>query len=409
MTASICLKAGKRGSDGPRPRFLPAPLINARAAVLNRQFCQDLSSVARKALYGVLAFFSNERPDQPVFAYRDTLQGEALIDSRASLYRGLQEAEEKGYIRREQIRTWGARCYGQFSRSHIYLLDKALVMLGLAEPRNPSETPATSAPPCSDASLDRLVQEEIITEWEESRTEWEDDESCWEDGAQPLKPPAVAPRLSYPQEPCLTMRHGLQDGEPTLGLQLKGQLLTRERIPDPSSLKDSSENTIDPQTRLPQEVIPLLKLGVSKTLICALMAHAKRQGQQGVLGAAVKLFWDNIQELRGRSVFAYLRKILSQKRDYAYLLKQQAASEIEGVLTVRAATRLSDKLAMLLARCDGWLVRNADGQTLGTLIVRGESGYIEGVDRQRGRIAMPANLRFVQAIEEGRLHLRAAP
>jgi hypothetical protein len=43
---------------------------------------------------------------------------------------------------------------------------------------------------------------------------------------------------------------------------------------------------------------------------------------------------------------------------------------------------------------------------LGTLQVRGENGYIEGLDPRRGRVAIPANLRFMQAVEEGRIHLR---
>lgn len=221
----------------------------------------------------------------------------------------------------------------------------------------------------------------------------------------PREPTTVTPYATYPHEPCLTVTHGIQESEPTLDLQLKGQLPTRESLPDPSSLKDSSEN-IDPHTRLPHDVTPLMKLGVSKTLICTLMAHAKRQGQQGALGAAVKLFWQHIHGLRGRSVFAYLRKVLSQKRDYAYLLKQQAASEIDGVLTPSATKRLSEKLAVLLARGDGFQVRNAEGQAIGTLRTNGETGYMEGFDPKRGRVALPANLRFMQAVEEGRLHLR---
>jgi hypothetical protein len=31
---------------------------------------------------------------------------------------------------------------------------------------------------------------------------------------------------------------------------------------------------------------------------------------------------------------------------------------------------------------------------------------MEGFDPKRGRVALPANLRFMQAVEEGRLHLR---
>ena len=123
------------------------------------------------------------------------------------------------------------------------------------------------------------------------------------------------------------------------------------------------------------------------------MAHAKSCGQQGQLGAAVKLFWAHIEGLRGRSVFAYL-------------LKQQSANEIDGVLTASATARLSEKLAVLLARGDGFQVRNAEGQSIGTLRANGETGYVEGFDPKRGRVALPANLRFMQAVEEGRLHLR---
>lgn len=412
----------------PVPRFLPAPLINARAAVMNRLYCQDLSQTARQVLYGVLAFFKLGHPEQPVFASRETLQAETLLSSRSKLFRGLQEAEDKGYIRRAQVRTWGKRCYGQFSRSHIYLLDKALTMLGLAAPRTTWSTsvaaqgpllddvqpsPGSEAPspavsdalPCARTPGAETSQEEIIEAWEASRTDWQDDETGWEADTPPWEPTTVTPYATYPHEPCLTVTHGIQESEPTLDLQLKGQLPTRESLPDPSSLKDSSE-IIDPHTRLPQDVTPLIKLGVSKTLICTLMAHAKRCGQQGQLGAAVKLFWAHIEGLRGRSVFAYLRKILSQKRDYAYLLKQQSANEIDGVLTASATARLSEKLAVLLARGDGFQVRNAEGQSIGTLRANGETGYVEGFDPKRGRVALPVNLRFMQAVEEGRLHLR---
>ena len=411
---------------------------------MNRLFCQDLSQTGRQVLYGVLAFFKLGHPDQPVFAFRDTLQAETLLGSRASLYRGLQEAEDKGYIRREQVRTWGRRCYGQFSRSNIYVLEKTLLMLGLTGPRifstAPAPTQASSieveqhtgadVPPSSSAAFDALPyavdslstagllelenslsdydarhQAEIIEAWEDSRTDWEDDETGWEADTAPREPTAAPPGATYPQGPCLVVRHGLQESEPTLCLQLKGQLPTREHTPNASSLKDSPEN-IDPKTRLPKDVLPLMQLGVSRTLICTLMAYARRQGQQGVLGAAVKLFWPYIEGLRGRSVFAYLRKILSQKRDFKHLLNQQTATELDGQLTPHATTRLQEKLALLLSRCHGWLARNAEGRVLGTLQVRGENGYIEGVDPRRGRVAIPANLRFMQAVEEGRIHLR---
>jgi hypothetical protein len=368
--------------------------------VLNRCFCQDLSRQARQVLYGLLVFLNARKPREPIFAFRDTLLPETLLGSRSALFRGLNELEQKHYIRREQSRLWGASCYGQFTRSLIYLEDKALLPLALVA----SEDCLPDSPPLEDS--ERL---EAIEAWEASRMDWEDDETGWEGEAPPREAISSAVASTYPQRPCPELAHGIQEGEPTLELQLKGQLPTHEQIPEPSSsLKDSDEKPIDPHTRLPNDVIPLMKLGVSKTLICTLMGYAKRQGQQGALGAAVKLFWQHIEGLRGRSVFAYLRKVLSQKRDYAYLLKQQTADEIDGVLTTTASTRLSEKLANLLARCDGFVVRNAEGHTIGTIRANGETGHVEGFDPKRGRFAIPANLRFMQAVEEGRLHLRAA-
>lgn len=460
MTATILRHTGQRDSDGPRPRHLPAPLINARAAVLNRQFCQDLSRTARKVLYGVLAFYTLGRPDKPIFAFRETLLPETLLDSRASLYRGLQEAETKGYLRREQVRNWGTRCYGQFGRSHIYLLEKALVMLGLElkktnwpiSPQNPEfsaknqsepdfcentengvveakttfSSDATSISPEKDylasdfsnqdsegrtgekSPAEATVPIQPIEIWEAGRSTWEDNGSGWENNCAPNKEDAIQPSQSYPQTPCITVRHGIQESEPTLNLQLKGQLPTRLLVSESFPVKDSVEKTIDPKTRLPHDVVPLLKLGVSKTLICTLMAYAKQQGQQGVLGAAVKLFWKHIEPLRGRSVFAYLRTVLSQKRDFAYMLKQKDANEVDGKLTTSATSRLTEKVSYLLQRSHGYEVRNAEGRVIGAVRSDGKTGYVEGIDPVRGRFAMPINLRFMQAIEEGRYHLRQA-
>jgi len=64
------------------------------------------------------------------------------------------------------------------------------------------------------------------------------------------------------------------------------------RTTQSSTVERDSENKIDPATRLPIDVLPLVKeLGVSKGLVCALMSFAREQGQQGVLGSIVKLFW----------------------------------------------------------------------------------------------------------------------
>lgn len=111
-------------------RFLPAPLIEARASTFNPLNCQDLNITARRVLYGVLTFVNLRNTDREIFPRRDTLRAESLLQSDSSLYRGLAVLEAKGYIRRSQRRN---QRNGKFYLSPIWLTEKALVLLGLAE------------------------------------------------------------------------------------------------------------------------------------------------------------------------------------------------------------------------------------------------------------------------------------
>lgn len=117
-------------------RFLPAPLIAARAAVFDPLNCLDLNQTARRVLYGILTFLSARSPKKAIFPRRDTLRAESLLQSEPTLYRGLKLLEDRGYITRGQDRH--ART-GKFYLSPIQLTDKALVLLGLK--RDTQKTP----------------------------------------------------------------------------------------------------------------------------------------------------------------------------------------------------------------------------------------------------------------------------
>ena len=98
----------------PRVRYLPAPLIRARVAALDPLNCLDLARTARMALYGILAFFDIRRPTEPIWPKRETLCAEAMLGSQPTLYRGLAQLEQMGYITREQCRLRNSDQFGQF-------------------------------------------------------------------------------------------------------------------------------------------------------------------------------------------------------------------------------------------------------------------------------------------------------
>lgn len=110
------------------PRFLPAPLIQARAEVFNKLNCLDLNQTARRVLYGILTFVNLKKLDKAIFPWRETLRAEAMLGSDATLYRGLAHLERCGYISRCQVRrAWN----GKFHVSPILLTAKAQLMLAL--------------------------------------------------------------------------------------------------------------------------------------------------------------------------------------------------------------------------------------------------------------------------------------
>ncbi|MBK4735209.1 hypothetical protein [Noviherbaspirillum pedocola] len=108
-------------------RPLPSSLIEARAAVFNPLLCLDLNATSRRVLFGILTFLNLRNARKAIFPRRDLLRAEALLNSEATLYRGLKQLVDKGYITREQTR----RSFGEFHLSPISLTTKALTMLGL--------------------------------------------------------------------------------------------------------------------------------------------------------------------------------------------------------------------------------------------------------------------------------------
>nr|WP_144834963.1 hypothetical protein [Cupriavidus gilardii] len=119
------------------------PLIEARAAAFDPLNCLDLGITARRTLYGILTFFNLSKPQAAIWPRRDRLRAEALLTSESSLYRGLAQLVQRGYIARKQERI--AR-NGRFHISPIQLTEKALILLGLTRRETASRKVIHSEP-----------------------------------------------------------------------------------------------------------------------------------------------------------------------------------------------------------------------------------------------------------------------
>lgn len=360
---------------GPKARFLPAPLIRARAEAMNPRNCLDLNRTARQALYGILAFFNIRKPGEPVFASRENICAEALLGSQPTLYRALAYLVTKGYIRREQGRRYAKETYGQYSVSRIWLEDKALQLLGLASAQAQDDTQAAQ-----------------------------------EDGSARKKGKGVAsPNADSPQGPSINSRGRLQENE----LSPRLQLSTKEQPPKLANAGngekrggESSGKGIDPKTRLPVELLRLIDLGLSRGRICLLMKQAREHGNCGMLGAVVSLVWPQISKLRGVAVFAYLSKLVKQRKDYTRLLKIQDQYEDKNRMPQHLAERLSQKIPAFLERSKGMVLVNRAGKLLGSVTKHASGGFVEMYDERGVRRMMPVNPRLIEMWEEGEVILR---
>lgn len=358
----------------PKARFLPAPLIRARAEVFDPRNCLDLNRVARHALFGILAFFDVRRPAEPVFASRESICAESLLGSQPTLYRGLAHLVTCGYIRREQSRRLSRQAYGQYAVSRIWLEEKALRLLGLLDPEPKQGRARVSA------RLERAASYS---------------------GKSP----------GYSQGPSLTARGRLQEEE----LSPNTQHSSNEQPPEASAGEPQANSAggslprfpIDRRTGLPEDLARLLSRGLSKSRVCALMRIARESGNGGMLGTVVDLVWHSLERLHGDAVFAYLAKLVRQRKDYPRMLQIRDSHEDGREMGPAHAARLNEKVPMFLDRYAGFELITREGMVLGVIRRLGTNGLVEGIDERGTWRSTPVNARLIERWEEGVFRVRS--
>lgn len=244
------------------PTTLPLPLIQAQLLCFQKTAVMDLKKTARAVLSGILAFVSVRTPSKKIWPKRETLRVQSRLNSEASLYRGLAELEQKGYVSREE--QLHHKRNGRFHISRIGLTEKAIHLLNLSDKKFIHNPPSCEM---RDGHIENVVNDS--TSKEES----------------PLQENSSRNKASLQKQPT---------------------------------------NDIDPHTRLPKPLVKLTALGLTPKTICWLMREAKQHQKR--LEDVMNYAWNYIEPLAAKgskNIKAYLRALIGKNQDFTARLKEK--------------------------------------------------------------------------------------
>lgn len=247
------------------PTTLPLPLIQAQHLCFQKTAVMDLGRTARAVLSGILAYVKVKYPGNKIWPRRATLREQARLNSDASLYRGLTELTQKGYIEREaQIHNLRN---GRFHVSRINLTQKAINLLNLGN------------------------------------------------------------KKVIPNPPSCKMKDGIKERCNPLTPSLEESPDTQNSFSNQSSKKQAIQK-LDPETNLPKPLVKLTQLGLTPKTICWLMKRAKQQNKrlEDVMNFAWK-YLKPLTSKGTNVIKSYLIALLSKNQDFAFQVKQSQTNE----------------------------------------------------------------------------------
>lgn len=247
------------------PTTLPLALIQAQHLCFQKTAVMDLGRTARAVLSGILAYVKVKYPANKIWPRRATLREQARLNSDASLYRGLTELTQKGYIEREaQIHNLRN---GRFHVSRINLTQKAINLLNLGN------------------------------------------------------------KKVIPNSPSCKMEDGIKERCNSLTPSLEESPDTQNSFSNQSSKKQSVQK-LDPETNLPKPLVKLTRLGLSPKTICWLMKLAKQKQKrlEDVMNFAWK-YLHPLADKGTQTVKKYLIALINKNQDFAFQVKQAQADE----------------------------------------------------------------------------------
>lgn len=160
-----------------------------------------------------------------------------------------------------------------------------------------------------------------------------------------------------------------------------------------SPAKQDSRTEIDPQTRIPKPLGPLLGLGLRPKDVCYLMRIAREQGKR--LEHVMKAAWVHVAGLKGRAVIAYLSALFRKNQDFEYAVRRSETVEREHVEELA----LLERLKSIDARFHGFDVVNEKGRVLGQIDATTRTVYLGA------RGSAPLSLEFAMRLRDGAIRL----
>lgn len=131
--------------------------------------------------------------------------------------------------------------------------------------------------------------------------------------------------------------------------------------------EEVSNSSIDPETKLPKPLLPLIKAGLSKSAICWLMGLAKLSGKR--LEDVMNVCLHRLSHITtAREKTAYLRSLISKPRDFTRQADELAKAKTDQQLSDEVA----EKLRGIGQRHDGLLLE-IGGKVIGIYEHGGQS------------------------------------
>lgn len=179
---------------------------------------------------------------------------------------------------------------------------------------------------------------------------------------------------------------------------LKNQSIeTCDQLPTGESPKQSQKVRFGTKT-VPADLVWLVtSRKLEAGMVCMLMGWAKKAGKR--LSDLVAVCRPNLQGLEGKSLIAYVRKLLTQDKDWAWLNKEQTD-------TVQIVAKQERDKALLARKIEEWHGRKfvaKDGRVF-QIEHNGFYTVFDGRVSRTGRV----DIAMVEAVTEGRLRPQPA-